>query len=171
MQFLSRKPKPPAETGIRCCRCGEQAVLTFGVDRRLLSFYPVAHHHTYRAAGRRSTLLAFCAKHARECALAWPGLAACPLQPVHGHHVAGRAAIEVLKKLFDRPDVAKQVYELWQGAAEKRGFPAPKTTPRRQLPMPKMFTHRPVGPPETAPHLKETRKTFFNVVEPDDEGS
>ncbi|MCR9255465.1 MAG: hypothetical protein NXI16_05155 [Alphaproteobacteria bacterium] len=168
-QLLGRKEKAPSETNIRCCRCGGQAVLTFGIDRRFLPYYPVPHHKTYRAAGRRSVLLAFCAAHGRESALAWPGLAACPLQPVHGHHVAGRAAIEKLKTLFNRPDIAKKVYEIWQQASETRGFPPPRKSTRRLLPMPTPLKHTPVGPPESAPHVKETRRSMFNVVEPGDD--
>jgi len=165
-QMLGRKQNEPPETNIRCCCCGAQAILTFGIDRKFLPYYPVALHKTYRAAGRRALLLAFCAKHAKEAALNWPGLAACPLQPVHGHHVAGRAEIDRLKTLFNRPDIAKRVYEIWQQAAESRGFPPPRKASRRLLPMPTPLKRTPVGPPETAPHVKETRRTSFNVVEP-----
>jgi len=166
--MLRRKDKEPPETNIRCCRCGAQAIVTFGVDTRFLAHYPVAQHRTYRAAGRRSILLAFCAAHARESALAWPGLAACPLQPVHGHHVAGREAIARLKTLFDRPDIAQRVYRIWEQAAQTRGFPAPRQRPagRRPLPMPRPLKHTPVGPPETAPHVRETRRALFNILEP-----
>ena len=37
---------------------------------------------------------------------------------------------------------------------------------RRLLPMPTPLKHTPVGPSESAPHIKETRRTQFNVVEP-----